>query len=425
MSSDISTATQASTTPRLSGMQVFAILLIPAVWLIDTTIMAPALGPIAVANPHASSFWINVVFSIPYITSIIFSAVSGRLSRRIDKKVLTVIGLVVYGVSGILPAFTGGLLTIFFLRLITGVGLGLALPMPNVYIADYYAGDKREKMLGYANVVAQTANIVVLVIAGSLINLGWRAAFYAYGLVLIIAIVNLIWLPKSRGVVTETGTFKAVDTAARERLQLSPIIGIGIAMTAFYVCFAFAAANISAFIVDFKLAGVGAIGIIATAPAIGNIIGSVASERLRRLAGSWIVFIAVAVMAIGFLIFSAAASVLAVVIATGLVGLSIGLMTPYLLNLTAQRVGLLQKGLALGVVSGCINFGVLLFPYVQQLIGVAGRNPDLRFLFTVVYIAAFAGAVVLLIVGILRRAAGGKRPTTASAEPAVGSGDRL
>jgi MFS family permease len=394
-------ATESTGPGRLKGYQVFAILLIPAVWLIDTTIMAPALGLIAEAFPGASAFWINIVFTIPYVTSIIFSTLSGRLSRRVDKKVLAVVGLVIYGVSGIIPAWTGGLVAIFVLRLLTGIGLGLALPMPNVYIAEFFRGDKREKMLGYANVVAQAANIVVLVICGYLITLGWRYTFYGYALVLIIAAINLFWLPSSRTRLDEPVAPTA--TASRERLHLSGIIGVAAAMTAVYVVFAIAAANISSFIVNYKVAPVAAIGLIATAPAVGNIIGSFLSERLRKVLKGWLPFTAMVLAGVGFLVYSTAGSALSVIVATGLVGISVGLLTPFLLNVTAQRATARQKGLALGLVSGCINFGVLLFPYVQELIGIAGGTPSQLFVFTVMYVLIFLGAAVTLVVGLVRR----------------------
>ncbi|QAY59552.1 MFS transporter [Microbacterium protaetiae] len=405
MTSTVSAPSVPTTLKRLTGAGVFAVMLIPAVWLVDTTIMAPALGPIGVANPEASSFWINVVFTIPYLTSIIFSAVAGRLAQRIDKKVLTVVGLALYGIAGILQVTTGSLEVIFVLRLVTGVGLGLALPMPSVYISEFYEDHKRERMLGLANAVAQVANIVVLVVAGWLLTFGWRNVFWAYGLVLVIAIVSLLWLPRSRpvpGVVT--AAVKVVRGA--EKFPFGRVIGIAVAMVFLYVAFAFAAANISEFVVEFKVAAVGSIGLIATAPAIGNILGSVLSERLRVVLKSWLVFAALVAIGAGMIIYSGAQAWYGVVLAAGLAGLGVGLLTPYLLNLVTHKVTPQQRSLALGIVSAGLSLGLLAFPYIQQLMGLTLGSGDLRVLFAATAVIVFAVAAAVLVgvvVGAARR----------------------
>ena len=400
--------------PVLTGTQVFAILLIPAVWLIDSTIMAPALGLIAQANPHASSFWINIVFTIPYPTAIIFSSLSGRLSRRIDKRTLVVTGLVIYGVSGIIPAFTGTLLVIFFLRLVTGIGLGLALPIPNIYIADQYSAEKREKMLGYASVVAQAANITVLLVAGQLISIGWRDTFYEYAFILIIAVVSLWWLPKSPQPRGEEPAV-AATAAPWTRGEVLAVAGLAVSMTAVFICFTIAAANISPIVVTYKLAAVSSLGYLGIAPAAGVIIGSFLSERLRVLLRAWLVPLALVLMGAGFLAFSVVSGWLGVEVSTGIVGVATGLLTPFILNLTTLRVSPDHKGLALGIVSGSIDFGILLFPYVQQLIGYLAKDTDLKFLFTVVGVITFIAAAVAVVVIVARHATAWARRSASAA----------
>jgi MFS family permease len=368
-------------------------MLIPAVWLVDTTIMAPALGPIHAANPGASSFWINVVFTIPFLTSIAFSALSGRLARRIDKKTLTVLGLTIYGLAGILEVATGSLTVIFFLRLVTGVGLGLALPMPSVYITENYRDEKRERMLGRANAVAQVANIVVLVVAGALLDSGWRHVFWAYGLILVIAVVSARWLPSSSPR-ADVGV-AATSAPARRRsprtagLPRARIAGVALAMMLLYVTFAFAAANISEFLTESGVAPIGSIGLIATAPAVGNIVGSLVSGRLRATLRSRLALAAVLVMGIGMLVFAGAGRWLDVVLAAGLVGLGTGLLTPYLLNRVTEGVPTTQRGAALGIVSAGMSLGLLVFPYVQKLIGLLSHDDGLPHLFGVTALVAF------------------------------------
>jgi hypothetical protein len=126
-------------------------------------------------------------------------------------------------------------------------------------------------------------------------------------------------------------------------------------------------------------------------------------------------------MGAGFLAFSVVGGWLGVEVSTGIVGVATGLLTPFILNLTTVRVSPDHKGLALGIVSGSIDFGILLFPYVQQLIGYLAKDTDLKFLFTVVGVITSTAAAVAVVVIVTRYAtAWARRSASAAMVPSAG-----
>lgn len=388
----------------LKKPQLFAIMIIPIVWLIETTIMAPGLGLMGTTFPDATNFQINMAFSIPYITSIVFSALTGKLSKSIDRKVLVVLGLLLYGVTAMLPAFAQSLNQILLMRLITGIGVGLVLPMPNVYIDHYFAfdGQKRKTMLGYANAIAHVANICAVLVAGALIVMSWRYSFFAFGIVIVIGIIEIFLLPKfppsmELAKSAEEAQAASDPSAPKEKLP-SFIWPLAIFMTLTMAFFAIGAVDISEFMVGYNIGVVAIIGVVGVFPSVGNIAGSLLSKKLQTVLKGWHPFVACAAFAIGFGIYSQANSVLPICIAVIFVGFGTGMLVPYLLDTTASICSERSKQLGFGIVTACIHLGVFLFPYIQQLFGVIGNNYDLRFTMLVSCVFMIVAALLCLIV---------------------------
>jgi len=121
----MTTETQHASGNGLSRFNIFVVLLIPLVWTFEASAIGPALGSIIQAFPSATPLQAKLVMTMPFITAIIFSAVSGALARFVDRKIILIIGLLIYGITGMLPAWLNDINQILFMRLLTGVGVGL------------------------------------------------------------------------------------------------------------------------------------------------------------------------------------------------------------------------------------------------------------------------------------------------------------
>lgn len=381
---------------QLTKGNLFAMLLIPFVWIYELSVVVPVLGLLGVAFPSASQFQIQLVFCAPLLTSVIFSIISGKLVKFLDKKTIVLVGLFIYGVVGILPAFAESIPQIILLRLLMGVGVGLVLPMPNAYIAEYFTGEKRAKMLGFATAVANVANIAANLIVGVLIMYGWQYAFSAFTIVLVIMVVAMVFLPKSPPLKQLEQKNKAELKISREKLPRI-IYTFFVLMVFNWVFFAFITVNCPFFFTEHELGTPLILAIALMFPATGSMIAGLVYSTFQKLFKGLLPFISLVIFGSAFAIYLFADSFILVCLGNFLVGFGSGLIVPLLLDLTARRTKPEQRDMAFGIVSAGMHLGPLLFPFVQLGIATLGQNQSLIFLHTVSLCVMILAALISLV----------------------------
>ena len=182
---------------KMTKFNEFSILLIPIVWFFCNAAVAPSLGALAQHFPAASDFQLKMVLSITSLTSVAFSVISGKLAKRFDKKMIVMIGLFIYGLGGISTAFAVTINQVLLLRLVTGVGVGLVLPLPGAIIAENFEGERRSRLLGLCTSTANVANVLTSIAVGILLVYGWQYPFYAFALSFVLVLTTLIGVPKA------------------------------------------------------------------------------------------------------------------------------------------------------------------------------------------------------------------------------------
>ena len=85
----------------------------------------PALAAIARAFPDVSPRLIKMVITIPQLFIMPATLICGALSRSISKKKLLLIGMLLFAIGGLMPAFYGGI--IFILVIATTVAFFLTV----------------------------------------------------------------------------------------------------------------------------------------------------------------------------------------------------------------------------------------------------------------------------------------------------------
>lgn len=358
----------------LKKTALFAILIMPFVWFFEGAVVAAALQAIAQAFPSASNFLVQLSYCIVFITSITFSVIAGVLAKRIDKKTLAVVGLLIYGVMGILPAFAPNIMTIVVERLIMGIGVGLVLPLSNAYIADYFCGKKRASMFGYASSVSMLANIAATFIGGWLLSFGWRYNFYAFVIVLVIMVIALVFLPKGQINKEQLAQEKAMGKAPKEKLPA--IVWLLTLLVAFsWAFFLLVILNDATFIVTEKVGTPFMIGASMAFPTAGAAIMGAFYEKIYRKLKNWVPFVSMALQAIGFAVYVNTHSFEILCLANFLTGLGVGLITPFVIDVVVKRVKPSLHERSTGVATAGIHAGQFCSPFIQVLIAlVVGTN---------------------------------------------------
>ena len=366
--------------PNIKKSQGLAILLLTFCWFFEASAVGSALGVIAVAFPESSKLTIQFALMGPYITAMIFSPVSGWLANRTDKRNIALIGLLIYSVAGTAPFFADSMTAIVIAMLITGVGVGLVMPITNAYIYERYGGESRDKMLGYTSAFSNGATIVAAMGAGYAVAYGgWRACFLMFIIVFLIFLYCLPMLPKSLNRANISEKAEKKEKAKISKLPKA-IFAYMFFIILLYIIFSFANSNFSMYIISNGWGDASQAGLALACMSIGAIAGGLLFPYLLRSLGRWFIAGAVFIFGISYAIFILADGILMLSVGGVFSGFGSAIILPYFLGETARKSTPEQADLAYGFVMTGINIGAGLCPFVQAMIATALGSSDLNVL---------------------------------------------
>jgi AAHS family 4-hydroxybenzoate transporter-like MFS transporter len=147
---------------------------------------------------HATKAALSPVMSAALVGLAIGALAAGPLADRIGRKKVLVGSVLVFGIFSIACAFAGSVAELTVLRLLTGIGLGAAMPNATTLTSEYAPARKRSFLVNTMfcgfTVGASAGGLVA---AALIPQYGWRSVFVAGGLMPIVLGFVLISLPES------------------------------------------------------------------------------------------------------------------------------------------------------------------------------------------------------------------------------------
>jgi AAHS family 4-hydroxybenzoate transporter-like MFS transporter len=139
------------------------------------------------------------VFSAALLGMTAGALLFGTLGDRFGRRRTMIFCVVLFGGGTLLTAFAGSVTQLMLLRLVTGLGLGGALPNAVTLVAEFAPGKHRPLLVTLMYIGFSVGGLLGGVIAGSLVvEHGWRAMFYVGGgLPLLLSVLLLALLPES------------------------------------------------------------------------------------------------------------------------------------------------------------------------------------------------------------------------------------
>ena len=139
------------------------------------------------------------VFSAALLGMTVGALLFGTLGDRFGRRRTMIFCVALFGGGTLLTAFAGSVTQLMLLRLVTGLGLGGALPNAVTLVAECAPGRHRPLLVTLMYIGFSVGGLLGGVIAGSLVvEHGWRAMFYVGGgLPLVLSLLLLALLPES------------------------------------------------------------------------------------------------------------------------------------------------------------------------------------------------------------------------------------
>ncbi|MBM3138244.1 MAG: MFS transporter, partial [Chloroflexi bacterium] len=337
-------------------LQKPAILSISLLIILMNAAIVPLLSQIRSAFPEASPLEIQMVLSLPALTSILFSLLTGLASRWISKKWLLAIGLLGYSVFGIFTGGAGSMGELLLLRALFGAGTGMIAPLASDLIADFYTGKERNAMIGYSNSTANVSGIIFPLVASQLAAIHWRLAFFIYAIGLLVFIVALLFIPKPQRI--KAGNTQTPKPRLQWRASRQAII-----MLLFMMLFYALPTNLSVFIQN---EGIGSPSTAALAVSTSTFIATIFSlwfSRLYQRFRDWLLPSSLALLGLSFISIGVLPTLTSLLTAQIAAGIALGLIFPYLTTKVIEHSQPETTTAGLALLSSMMGLGMFLSPF--------------------------------------------------------------
>ncbi|MBS4201728.1 multidrug efflux MFS transporter NorA [Bacillus sp. FJAT-49732] len=144
---------------------------------------------------HLSGSVVGYMVAAFAFTQLIVSPIAGRWVDRFGRKIMIIIGLIIFGISELLFGIGKTVEVLFISRMLGGVSAAFIMPAVTAFIADVTTIQTRPKALGYMSAAISTGFIIGPGIGGFLAGVGTRVPFFfAAALALLAAILSFIAL---------------------------------------------------------------------------------------------------------------------------------------------------------------------------------------------------------------------------------------
>ncbi|BDR09178.1 MFS transporter [Comamonas thiooxydans] len=130
---------------------------------------------------------------------VIGALAAGPLSDRVGRKTMLLASVFVFGLFSLLTAFTQSVESMVVMRLLTGIGLGAAMPNTSTLLSEYLPERRRSLLITVMFIGFGVGSAVVGFAAGWMIpHWGWRSVLVAGGVLPLVLLPFLaIYLPES------------------------------------------------------------------------------------------------------------------------------------------------------------------------------------------------------------------------------------
>ena len=376
---------------RLSRFGTFSILLTAFVWIFEASVFGPAQSVIQAAFPGSTAMDVQIAMMIPMATGFVVSIFAGWWAKRIDKKIILMLGLLIYGITGLMPILSTGITQMIILRAITGIGVGLVLPMTNAIIADHTIGKTRAKLIGWATAVCSISSMGASIAIGFLMVYTWKATFYAFVVPLIIFVIVAIAVPKSPPAAKQEGVHTKLSRT---------MYWYAIGMFLVWMSSCWITLNLAFIVAQEKLFALELIGIATVFVGLGSFVGGAIFPQMSKLfKRNYTVFFLI-IYGIGYLVLFPATTLPAILLGNFLVGWAgQGALSTNLYNLVAiKSKSEAEKDQAMGLMAGCTSISGVAGIFCMQLFFLFNPNPTAMTNYR--WLLLF-GAITLIVAAII------------------------
>lgn len=356
--------------------------------------IASSLGVIGANFSGLSQTAVQSMISIPCIVIIPVTLIVGKLMQIMSKKNLAIIGILLFLVGGVAPAFMTSFTVILVLRGVFGAGVGILQVVSTALVAENFDGAERDKVQGNLQAFQMLGCAIMVFVGGWLGAKGWNTVFYIHLIGVVSLIAVIFCLPN----VKPTAQVKTASAAPAEKAKLTGQMWIWMVVAFFVFCTGQIYSNGNAFVLAEK--GIGdsaASGLGMAFFCAGGIVMGLLYGKFAKAVGEYATGLGFFSMAVSFVVMALAPNIVLFYVGCLILGVGMSVAMPGVFLNVGKSVGPAAVGMALSIATCVQNFGQFCSPYiVNPITGLIGGNVNV----VSFYVAAGMGTILGLIMTI-------------------------
>lgn len=309
---------------------------------------------------------VPIALTVPALCVALFSPLAGWLSDRAGRKRLLVATLALYALAGILPWFLADLIAIIATRVVLGIMEATIMTVATAMIADYYAGERRERWIAVQIGAGSLAAIVLVALGGALGEaFGSRGPFLLYLIGFVVAAIAALVLFEPVRSDDRTAP-EGAGPAVLGMIWPQVLITSGVGML-FYVLIV----QIGPILEASESVSPSQVGLAAAALNAGVMAGSIAFKLSKRPAGAGVLAAGLGIAALGYAGAGLSESFAAVTAFATIGTLGAGILLPNMMSWTLTKLAPEVRGRGTGMWTGAFFLAQFIAPLAFG--GLAGQ----------------------------------------------------
>ncbi|WP_245892618.1 MFS transporter [Helicobacter valdiviensis] len=343
----------------------FALFASTSMTVLGSIVIAPAIPalemhflPQSIPNIDLLS---RLILTLPALFVMLFSPLSGFLLDKFGRIKFLIPAMYAWSIFGALGALWDNIYWILFTRAMFGIATAFVMTAASALVADYYAGEDRQRALSLQGFATACGSATFMVIGGFLAHFGWRYPFVVYALGVLIALLaaKLLFEP-----IRAQNSLEDYEDGEFKILPLVPIYFLGFfVMVTYYI----SPTQIPSFMIynlEIKEVYVG-VGMSASAIFYG--LASLSYQRLRKFFSIALIYgVGFLLMGVGFLLIFYFHSFYMVLLALVLFGIGGGPIIVNNISTLIANTNPKHRAKTLGILSAVIYFGQFVSPLLSQ-----------------------------------------------------------
>ena len=367
-----------------------SILSVSLLTIMAPTAISPALAAIRDAFPQISATQAKLVLTLPTLIMMPLGLYSARLTARIDKKKLLLVGMTLFLVFGVAGGFVNDFRLLLLMRVLFGIGLGIMTPLSTSLIFDFAPDPgRRSKLLGIQGASNQLGGLVFMSLSGVLANISWRYSFLCYAFVIVSIVLTTFFLPS----IPPLQPKESAAGSGKQRLDKKLFILAFFAMMIF-ACYFVINTDLALFMDVEGIGDAEECGYALSLMRIPAILAGVMLAWIMRKLKDWTMSFASVIMAAGYLIIAASHSYSILMVGCLIVGLVGGFALPPISLFLPRIVTPRQRTLGVAIIMSVAQLGQFISPLYTDLF-VNNADPEssrMRFV---------VSAITTIVIGLM------------------------